>query len=393
LQAYRFSVSWARVLPAGTGAVNTAGLDFYDRLVDELMAAGVQPWLTLFHWDYPLALYRRGGWLNRDSVEWFGDYTQVVVDKLSDRVRHWITLNEPQCFIGLGHQSGGHAPGDRLALPEVLLAGHHALLAHGRAVQVIRARAKQPATIGWAPVGVVSAPADAKNPADIEAARHMMFGQVQPPPSTFPLGFTSLWNNAWWGDPVVFGRYPEFGVKAFGAAMPDIRPGDMELISQPIDFYGANIYNTGHFRAGPEGKPVVVPRPAGYGQTANRWPVTPDALYWGPRFLHEQYKLPVVVTENGMSGMDWVALDGSVHDAGRIDFLARYLRELRRAVVDGVDVRGYFQWSLTDNFEWAEGFKERFGLIHIDYATQKRTPKDSAWWYREVIASRGASLG
>ncbi len=392
VKAYRLSVSWPRVIPGGTGAVNEAGLAFYDRLVDELLTAGIQPWVTLFHWDFPYELYCRGGWLNRDSAEWFADYTRVVVDRLSDRVGHWMTLNEPQCFAGLGHYHGVQAPGDRLGLAEVLRIGHHALLAHGRSVQVIRTQAKTTPVIGWAPVGTPVLPEDPSKPADVAAARQAMFAMGPHDPAK-PRGEDGFfWANSWWSDPVVLGHYPEDGWASFGSAVPELRADDLATISQPLDFYGVNIYRGLMARAGADGMPESVRPGPGFPRTALKWPVTPEALYWGPKFFQERYKLPVVITENGLSGADWVALDGHVHDAHRIDFLKRYLRALRRAMADGVDVRGYFHWSILDNFEWADGYKERFGLIHVDYATLKRTPKDSALWYREVIASNGKNL-
>lgn len=382
IQGYRFSLSWPRIMPDGTGAIDQAGLDFYDRLVDALLAAGITPWATLFHWDLPYELYCRGGWLNRDSADWFARYTEVVVDRLSDRVQHWMTLNEPQCFIGLGHRDGIHAPGLKLDWPDVLRAGHHALLAHGNAVQAIRARTQRPCEVGYAPVGAVKVPAS-DDPADIEAARTAMFSISEP----------NFWNNTWWLDPVFRGQYPEDGLRVFGAAAPTIQPGDMETIRQPLDFFGANIYNGQTVRAGADGQPEEMPHPHGIGRTMYHWPVTPAALYWGPKFYAERYNQPIVITENGVAVTDWVALDGGVHDPQRIDFLQRYLRELGRAHDDGVDLRAYFQWSFMDNFEWQEGYKQRFGLVYVDYATQQRVPKDSAVWYRDVIRSNGASVG
>ena len=387
LQAYRFSFSWPRILPDGMGAVNAKGLEFYDKLVDELLAAGIEPWATLFHWDYPKALYVRGGWLNPDSSRWFAEYAEVVVDRFSDRISHWMTLNEPQCFLGMGHYGAAyhHAPGDQLSLSALLQAAHHVLLAHGRAVQVIRAGARKPPSIGWAPVGVITIPAS-HSIADIEAARSAMFCTDIP-------SWNPVWNNVWWADPVVFGTYPEDGLRLFGPDAPAYTDEEMRVISAPIDFYGSNIYNGQVFRAGADDKPEKVDRPPGYPHSLNIWKMTPECIYWGPRFLSERYHLPIVVTENGLSCHDWVSLDGAVHDPQRIDFLTRYLRELRRAIADGVDIRGYFHWSLLDNFEWAEGYKHRFGLIHVDYETQKRTMKDSCAWYREVIRTNGASLG
>jgi beta-glucosidase len=381
LGAYRFSVSWPRVLPEGVGRVNGAGLDFYDRLVDGLLAAGIEPWVTLFHWDFPLALFHRGGWLSRDSAQWFADYAAVVVDRLGDRVGHWMTLNEPQIFIGLGHGDGTHAPGLKLSLSERLLATHHALLAHGMAVRTIRARSKRACKVGWAPVMRVEYP-DSALPSDIEAARR----------STFSIVAKDSWNNTWFADPVCLGRYPQDGLALFGSDAPEVRAGDMETIRQPLDFFGANIYSGTPVVAGEDGRARAVAAPPGSAETAFRWSVTPESLYWGPRMIQERFGLPVVITENGMASLDWVGVDGRVRDGARIDYTRRYLSALRRAVHDGVDVRGYFHWSIMDNFEWAEGYRLRFGLVHVDYATQKRTLKDSAHWYARVAATNGRSL-
>jgi beta-glucosidase len=382
IKAYRFSLSWPRVLPEGTGAVNPKGLDFYSRLVDGLLEAGVAPWVTLFHWDYPLALYHRGGWLNRDSAQWFAEYASQAARALSDRVSHWMTLNEPQCFIGLGLQTGYHAPGDRLRLDEVLRAGHHALLAHGRGVQAIRAAAPSPVAIGMAPVGVIAMPA-AETAADIEAARRATFSVVR----------RDCFSTSWWLDPVFRGAYPKEGLSLFGDAAPRVAPADMKTIAQPLDFCGINIYHGSFVQAGPGGGPEDVPLPPGYPKTAfDYWPITPACLYWGPRFLHERYGLPVVITENGHQNVDVVALDGKVHDPERIDYLHRHLKELSRAHADGVPVGGYFQWCFTDNFEWAYGDSSRNGIVFTEYPTQARIPKDSAYWYRDVIRTNGAGL-
>ncbi len=382
IRAYRFSVSWPRVLPEGVGEVNAAGLDFYDRLVDELVGKGVAPWLTLFHWDYPLALYHRGGWLNRDSAEWFAEYTQTVVDRLSDRVSHWMTHNEPQCFVGLGHQSGYHAPGDTLRTDEVTRAAHHVLLAHGRAVQVIRDRAHTPPTVGTALVAQTKVP-QSEAPADIEAARKAMFTVEN----------RGMFSNTWWMDPMLRGEYPEDGLKVFGETAPRAMDGDMKAICQPLDFLGVNIYS-GIVVAADTGRGWrEVPLPPGYPKTTQDfWHVLPESLYWGPRLLHERYGLPIVITENGHQNADVISLDGKVHDPQRIDYLHRYLRELRRASDDGTPVTGYFQWCFTDNFEWAMGDAIRVGLVFTDYPTQRRIPKDSAYGYRDTIAANGESL-
>ena len=381
LSGYRFSISWPRVMPEGVGRVNAKGLDFYDRLVDELLRARITPFITLFHWDYPYDLYCRGGWLNRESADWFAEYTSAVVSRLGDRVRHWMTHNEPQCFVGIGHSEGRHAPGDRLNWAEVLRIGHHALLAHGKSVQAIRAASPQPCQVGYAPVGDVRVPAT-ESKKDIAAARADMFGVFA----------KNVWNNTWWMDPVFLGRYPEDGLKLYADDLPPIRAGDLETICQPLDFFGTNVYRGVYVRAGRDGRPEVLPMSANTPMTAFRSPLTPEILYWGPKFYAERYGLPIYITENGMSGTDWVAVDGRVHDPQRIDYTTRYLRELARAIDDGVDVRGYFHWSVMDNFEWAEGYKERFGLIHVNYDTLERTLKDSALWYKKVIATNGRTI-
>ena len=383
LMAYRLSISWPRVLPEGVGPVNEAGLDFYDRLVDELVAADIVPYVTLFHWDFPHALYCRGGWLNPQSPEWFAEYAEVVVDKLSDRVKHWMTLNEPQCFIGLGLLDGIHAPGDKLGLEEVLLAGHHTLLAHGRSVQVIRARAKLESSIGYAPTGSPVMPVDETDKDNVEQARKAMFAVKN----------RNCWNISWWSDPVILGHYPEDGLSTYGSAAPKVKDSDFDIICQPLDFYGTNIYNGWTIGRNEQGRFRQVDRSQGNPICANKWPVTPEALYWGARFYHERYGLPIIITENGLSNQDWVSLDGKVHDPQRIDFTKRYLLEFKRAGEEGIPIEGYFHWSVFDNFEWAEGYKERFGMVYVDYQTQERILKDSAHWYRTVIESNGAALG
>ncbi len=381
LNAYRLSVSWPRVIPEGTGSVNEKGLEFYDRLIDELLAADITPYVTLFHWDYPYELYCRGGWSNPESSDWFAEYTKLIVNKFSDRVRHWFTLNEPQVFLGEGHQEGKHAPGDESGFSQILRAAHNTLLAHGKAVQAIRANSKTKSLVGYAPVGMVGIPAT-EDSAAIQTTRQAMFSVQR----------KDCWNNTWWMDPVFSGTYPEDGLALFGKDVPEIRNGDMETIKQPLDFFGANIYRGFHIRTGEEEQHGRAELPVGFPHTAFHWPVTPEALYWGPKFFWERYELPVMITENGMSNVDWIALDGKVHDPQRIDFLNRYLLQLQRASEDGVNVQGYFQWSIMDNFEWAEGYRERFGLVYVDYPSQKRILKDSAYWYKDVITSNGDTL-
>ncbi len=381
LKAYRFSISWPRVLPDGAGKVNQKGLDFYDRLIDALLENGVQPWVTLFHWDHPYALYLRGGWLNHDSSDWFAEYTRVIVDKLSDRVSHWMPLNEPQVFVELGHHTGQHAPCLQLSLTDVLMAAHNSLLAHGKAVQVIRTRAKTRPAIGTALMGVTTMPAT-DSPEDIEAARTRMFSVWN----------KNCWNNTWFADAMILGKYPEDGVKRFESEMPNTPDKDMKTICQPLDFYGVNIYEGRVIRSTGDGGSESVKGPDGPPLTTMERRVTPEALYWCPRFFFERYELPIVITENGMANCDWIHRDGKVHDPQRVDYLARYLSEYGRAIDDGVVAKGYFLWTIMDNFEWAYGYRQRFGIIYVDYATGKRTLKDSAYWYKDIIASNGDIL-
>jgi beta-glucosidase len=372
--AYRFSISWPRVMPTGVGPVEERGLAFYDRLVDALLASGIEPWATLFHWDLPYELHCRGGWLNRHSADWFADYTEAVVERLGDRVRHWFTFNETQVFVGLGYERGQHAPGLTLPFNELLRMGHHILLAHGKASQVLRAAG--PCEVGLAPHAVINMPAtDA--PADIDAARDKMFAFKK-----------TAWSNTWWADPVFFGAYPDDMLEQCAGEMPDIRPGDMETIHQVPDFFGTNLYAGSYVRAGANG-PEDVPWSLETPLNAFKFVVTPEAMYWGSKFYYERYGKPIVISENGTSCTDWVTLDGTVPDFPRIDFTARYLRELKRAIDDGVVAKAYFHWSLLDNFEWSEGYKERLGLIYVNLDTQERVWKASAHWYRRLIETNG----
>ena len=385
LKAYRFSVNWARILPEGTGKVNEKGLAYYDNLVNCLIENGIEPYMTLYHWDLPYALHQRGGWLNPQSPEWFYEYAKLMAAHFSDRVSHFFTFNEPQCTVGLGYVTGEHAPGLKVGPYDCFSIWHNVLKAHGRGVQAIREAAVRPVEIGMAPCGALYYPAtDSKE--DIEAARKANFSLPEADIRAVS------WDVAFCADPVFLGQYPEDIMKSFGQYFPKNAEKDLELISQPLDFYGQNMYNAVPVRADENGNPVRVDRYQGFPKTAIQWPVTPEVLYWAPKFLYERYQKPFYVTENGMSSHDWVSLDGKVHDASRVDFMHRYLREFKKAAADGVDLRGYFAWSLMDNFEWAYGYSERFGMVYVDYQTQKRTVKDSGLFYKDVIASNGEIL-
>lgn len=384
LKAYRFSTAWPRIIPDGTGQINEKGLDFYSRLTDELLEAGITPWITLYHWDLPQSLALRGGWLNPDISGWFADYTEAVVKKLGDRIKNWITFNEPQCFIGLGYGTGEHAPGYRLPEAEIISCVHNSLVAHGKAVDVLRAAGGSNFNIGY--VSTIQSPIPAEdNEECIAAARLSLFCRQKEKPL--------IWNISLISDPLYLGEYPSDMIGDLEKSLPENWEQDMPLINRPLDFYGINIYSGYKIRTGKDGLPVYVPPTTGEAHTANLWDFQPDVLRWGPKFLYERYKKPIVISENGMAGTDWVSRDQKIHDAPRTDYLDRCLSGLEKAIsVDKIEATGYFCWSLLDNFEWALGYRDRFGLVYVDYKTQKRIPKDSAYWYSEVIKTNGGSL-
>jgi beta-glucosidase len=376
LSAYRFSVAWPRILPEGAGRVEPRGLDFYSRLVDELLGAGVDPWLTLYHWDLPQALQDQGGWTARDTAARFADYAGIVHDALGDRVRHWSTLNEPMCSALLGHRSGQHAPGvqDPVAAARAV---HHLLLGHGLATEVLRSQGADHlgVTLNFTPMTPAT-----DRPEDVDAARRLDGQQ-----------------NRMFLDPIVRGAYPadvEADLAAAGAPLP-IRDGDLEVIAAPLDWLGVNYYFESTVQVGVRsrdkptsfigGEDVVEVDPPGPTTTMG-WGVSPDGFTRLLRWLRDRApSLPLVVTENGSAWPDEVTPDGRVHDVERTDYLLRHLEAVTTALEDGVDVRGYFAWSLMDNFEWARGYAQRFGLVHVDYETQRRTPKDSAQAYADLL--------
>ncbi len=363
--AYRFSISWPRIQPDGTGAASSGGLDFYDRLVDALVEAGIEPMATLYHWDLPQALQDAGGWESRSTAERFGEYAALCAERLGDRVGKWAPVNEPNVVTLLGHGIGDHAPGKKLGF-DALPVAHHLNLAHGLAVQALRANGagQVGAATNHAPVWVAS-----DQPEDVAAADL----------------FDSMWNRMY-ADPMLLGRYPE----GFGDVMPVVE-GDLEAIHQPLDFYGFNYYNPMRIGAAHEGAEVPfefldIP---GYPKTDFGWPIVPDGLRQVIGQLVERYPgiPPIYVTENGCSYGMVPDENGVVDDQPRIDYLDSHLRAIGEAIADGADVRGYYCWSLMDNFEWAEGYTQRFGLVHIDYDTLVRTPKRSFEWYSRVIAA------
>lgn len=369
--SYRFSLSWPRILPDGKGKINEAGLDFYDRLVDTLLEVGIEPCVTLYHWDLPLRLHQTGGWLNPDTAFAFAEYAQTAVHRLHDRVKKFFTLNEPQCITWLGYGTGDHAPGFRTDNDTVMAVAHQLLLAHGRAVQAIRA-VDSSCRVGIASTGDIRYPAEetAENRASAYEANFQMDDRW---------GFS----HHWYLDPAILGHYPQENLPQWAEAfLETVSPEDFKTIAQPLNFLGVNLYNG--FPVDRSGNRVE--RPSGTPRTAMRWAISPKAMRYGLEFLYQRYGLPLYVTENGQSCNDRVFLDGKVHDPERIDYIRRYLMELEKAMENGVPVKGYYHWSFMDNFEWSNGYDERFGLVYVDYAHDlRRIPKDSFYWYQEVI--------
>lgn len=366
LHAYRFSISWPRVIPNGQGAINPAGLDFYDGLVDELLAAGIQPFVTLYHWDLPQALQDRGGWGARETCQAFAEYAALMAARLGDRVRAWATFNEPKIVAFVGHRDGRHAPGlqdEKLALQ----VAHHLLVAHGLAVQAMRA-----AHPGLGAGMVLDLwPIEVQE----ETAESLAATQL-------------LWQSAyaWFLDPLLRGQYPAEAWAAYAGRTPDVQPDDFRLIAQPLDFLGVNSYS--RVLLDGAGKPVQ--RVPGAEYTEMGWEVHAPALRRLLNRLHREYRLPpIYITENGAAFRDEAGPNGRVRDPRRASYLREHTGQVRRAIDDGVDVRGYFVWSLLDNFEWASGYSKRFGIVHVDFETQRRTLKDSARWYARVIAGNG----
>ncbi|GAA3933223.1 GH1 family beta-glucosidase [Microbacterium soli] len=400
LQTYRFSTSWSRVRPDG-GPVNARGLDFYKRLVDELLAADIVPWLTLHHWDMPQALEEKGGWTSRDIVDRFVEYALSVHDALGDRVQHWTTMNEPWCSSFLSYTAGVHAPG-RTSIRDGLLASHHLLLSHGRAVQALRERAPE-LDLGITLNLTVADAADEADPLDVDAARRVD-GQF----------------NRWFLDPIFRGAYPadivrdirDVDADAVSAWQQAVRPEDLEAISAPLDALGINYYHgemlSGHPQGDAEGNPhetagqqrrTASPFPShegvhwverGLPRTGMGWEVQPEGLTRLLVRIGEEYapEVPLYVTENGVAYDDEVGEDGRVADADRAAFLRDHVAATLDAIEQGIDVRGYFYWSLLDNYEWAWGYAKRFGIVRVDYDTQQRTIKDSGLEYARIIAAR-----
>jgi beta-glucosidase len=366
VKAYRFSVAWPRVIPDGVGRVNEMGLDFYDRLIDSLLEREIAPWLTMYHWDLPEALQMHGGWNNREVVEWFGEYAEVLTSRFGDRVKNWMTLNEPLCSAWLGHLYGDMAPGIK-DLQTALNVSHHLLMSHGLACQVIRSNVSE------SNVGIVINVTPAVPATDSQEDRNA---------AELADGF----DNRWFLDPV-FGRtYPADVIDVLGAS-PEIHSGDMKLIAQDLDFLGVNFYFRQTVAADQNSKPLPIKsiNRENVKRTAMNWEVHPQAFEEILLRISKEYSPKTIyITENGSAWNDEV-INGEIIDDERIDYLVRHLDAMRSAKNQGAPILGYFAWSFLDNFEWAYGYEKRFGLIYVDYKTQTRTPKKSALFYRQLL--------
>ena len=369
VDAYRFSVAWSRIIPNGVGPINQAGLDFYDRLIDGALERGIQPWITMYHWDLPQALQDRGGWNNREVVKWFEEYANVLTNEFGDRVKHWMTLNEPLCSAWIGHLYGDMAPGIT-DLQTALNASHHLLMSHGIASQVTRTNVKD------SKVGIVINVTPAVPATDSDDDRRA---------SKLADGF----DNRWFLNPVFGQPYPADVIEVLGKS-PQIETGDMSLINQPMDFLGVNFYFRQTIASNPQGSPLPIKniRRENVKRTAMDWEVHAPAFEEILTRIHRDYKpKEIYITENGSAWDDEIT-SGEINDEERISYMQSHLDAMFAAQKQGAPIRGYFAWSFMDNFEWAYGYDKRFGLVYVDYKTQKRTPKKSALYYRELLLNR-----
>jgi beta-glucosidase len=379
IRVYRFSISWPRIFPEGTGAVNEAGIAFYRKVLQCLHENGIKAAVTLYHWDLPQKLQDRGGWANREIAGWFASYVRVLYERLGDLVDCWITLNEPICTAMAGYWYGEHAPGYH-DYSMALSAAHHLLLCHGTAVREYRKTGLK-ADIGVTLNMSMSYPFDPGCPDDVDAAKR---NQMQ--------------SDNLFGDPIFLGTYPAelFSfLKERGVVLPEIKDSDMALISEKIDFFGLNTYFTDHVKADKDAWPLECRAlKTGRPHTDADWEVNPEGMYDILKWIDARYHpQKIIITENGAACNDWVNLEGKVVDSNRTDYINRYLTQVHRAIREGVPVRGYYVWCFCDNFEWAWGLARRFGIVYVDYDTQRRIPKESAHWYSRVIANNGLTEG
>ena len=371
LKTCRFSVAWPRIFPTGSGAPNAKGLDYYHRFVDALLASGIEPYCTLYHWDLPQALEDKGGWQKRETAQLFADYAGYTAGKLSDKVKHFMTMNEIRSFVELGYGNGVHAPGLKLAPQAFAQTNHHAVLGHGLAVQAIRASAHAGTKVGLADN------LDACTPI-IDAPEHVAAARI-----------AIREENASYLSVIMEGRYTDLYLQGLGANAPHTAPEEMKAVGAPLDFLGINLYTATYIRADGSAKGYErIRNPSSFPHMASSWlTVGPEALYWAPKLATDLWKLKeIYITENGCSSDDVPNAKGEILDTDRVMYLRNYLTHLQRGVSEGVPVKGYFCWSLLDNYEWADGYEKRFGITYVDFKTQKRTPKLSSAFYKQVIA-------
>jgi len=376
LTCFRFSVAWPRIFPNGTGAPNPQGFAFYDRLADALLEAGIQPFCTLYHWDLPQTLQDRGGWENRDTAKAFADYAGYAAGKLSDRVKYFMTMNEMRTFVEQGNQLGVHAPGLQLDEKRLAQLNHYVVLGHGLAVQSIRAQTKLGTKVGLAEVISATTPV-IESAGEIAAARKAMREE-----------------NASYLTVVLEGKYTDLYLQRLANNAPVFTTEEMAAVGSPLDFVGINVYQPTYVRADNSAKGYAVVQPSSsFPRMLSPWLyIGPEGIYWATKLVSDLWKVKeIYITENGASAADTLAADGQVYDTDRIMFLRNYLTQLHRAVRDGVPIKGYFLWSLLDNFEWAAGYASRFGITYVDFHTQKRTPKLSAAFYKQVVLSNTVS--
>lgn len=378
IDSFRLSISWTRLFPDGAGPMSEEGKNYYLSLVKSLLKAGITPWVTLFHWDYPEALEKQGGWLNPQSPYWFERYAAAVAELFDGLVDHYFTINEPQCFIGHGYYEGIKAPFEKRPLKDVFLMAHHVLMASGLAEKALRQHSKGIIYVGAANTYSPAYPDNPDDPRDVEAARADNWVCKK-----------SFFSVSFWADPQYLGTYPADWAALQKEVGFTYDPKDLEVIHGHWDFFGINIYSGYRIKAALHGGEYV-PCPDAR-LNSLRWEIHPKALYWGPKFLYERYHLPIIVSENGASFDDHLE-QGQIHDPKRAGYIDEYVAMLQKAIADGIDIRGYFYWSFLDNFEWSEGYEPRFGLVYVDYATQKRYLKDSFYEYCRIAKSGGLCL-
>lgn len=371
LKAYRFSISWTRLIPDGYGKVSKQGVEFYNKLINELVKNGIEPYVTIFHWDYPQSLLEKGGWLNPESITWFENYATECVKLFSDRVKHFITFNEPECFINLGYTGKAGAPYYDLPFEVLFKMQHNVLKANGAAILSMRKHAKD-IKIGFTFAQNGRIPVS-NSKEDVQAAYDAFFDNSG----------DGFWGN-WFLNTIMTGKYDDIKLKNIKGSI-SYTEEDMKLIKQDLDFIGVNQYSGLYVKANKEKGYEIVKNNPNMDYTAMGWEVLPECMYWTCKMIHEKYKLPMYITENGVALTEWPDLDGNIEDNGRIKYIHDHLLQVEKAAKEGADIRGYFYWSLMDNFEWHHGNSKRFGLIRVNFDTGERLLKKSAFWYKDLI--------